>query len=102
MLGKTFKGMTDVMLARQTDRLRELTVEEHPWGVTVRPELVVEIAYDGLQRSSRYPAGVTLRFARVVRYREDKGPDEADTVDTLLAAHPEVRPDPPEPRETRS
>jgi DNA ligase-1 len=92
MLGKTFKGMTDAMLAWQTERLREIAVREHGWGVTVRPELVVEVAYDGLQRSTRYPAGVTLRFARVVRYREDKRPQDADTVETLLAAHPEVRP----------
>ncbi|MFF9773806.1 ATP-dependent DNA ligase [Streptomyces sp. NPDC013978] len=90
MLGKTFKGMTDSLLAWQTERLSELAVEEHRWGVTVRPELVVEIAYDGLQRSTRYPAGVTLRFARVIRYREDKTPAEADTVEALLAAHPEV------------
>ncbi|MBV2352780.1 ATP-dependent DNA ligase [Streptomyces sp. J2-1] len=90
MLGKTFKGLTDALLAWQTDRLAALTVEEHPWGVTVRPELVVEIAYDGLQRSTRYPAGVTLRFARVIRYREDKTAEQADTVETLLAAHPEV------------
>ncbi|KYK13719.1 MULTISPECIES: ATP-dependent DNA ligase [Streptomyces] len=92
MLGKTFKGMTDALLAWQTERLRELAVQEHPWGVTVRPELVVEIAYDGLQRSSRYPAGVTLRFARVIRYREDKRPEEADTVEALLAAHPGAAP----------
>jgi DNA ligase-1 len=92
MLGKTFKGMTDAMLAWQTERLRQLTVEERSWGLVVRPELVVEIAYDGLQRSPRYPAGVTLRFARVVRYREDKRPQEADTVEDLLAAHPGVRP----------
>ncbi|GAA1414790.1 ATP-dependent DNA ligase [Streptomyces thermospinosisporus] len=92
MLGKTFKGMTDKMLAWQTERLRELAVEENGYVVTVRPELVVEIAYDGLQRSTRYPAGVTLRFARVVRYREDKRPEEADTVETVLAAHPQVRP----------
>ncbi|MFM9630818.1 ATP-dependent DNA ligase [Streptomyces galilaeus] len=92
MLGKTFKGMTDAMLTWQTGRLQELAVEDDGWVVTVRPELVVEIAYDGLQRSTRYPAGVTLRFARVVRYREDKRPEEADTVETLLAAHPEVRP----------
>ncbi|AWT41735.1 MULTISPECIES: ATP-dependent DNA ligase [Streptomyces] len=92
MLGKTFKGMTDAMLAWQTGRLQELAVEDNGWVVKVRPELVVEIAYDGLQRSTRYPAGVTLRFARVVRYREDKRPEEADTVETLLAAHPEVRP----------
>ncbi|WP_329260519.1 ATP-dependent DNA ligase [Streptomyces pseudovenezuelae] len=92
MLGKTFKGMTDAMLTWQTERLRELAVDSSGHVVTVRPELVVEIAYDGLQRSTRYPAGVTLRFARVVRYREDKRPEEADTVETLLAAHPEVRP----------
>ncbi|MFI0543285.1 ATP-dependent DNA ligase [Streptomyces sp. WSLK1-3] len=92
MLGKTFKGMTDAMLAWQTERLQELAVDSSGYTVTVRPELVVEIAYDGLQRSTRYPAGVTLRFARVVRYREDKSPEDADTVETLLAAHPEVRP----------
>lgn len=92
MLGKTFKGLTDALLAWQTERLQELAVEDNGWVVTVRPELVVEIAYDGLQRSSRYPAGVTLRFARVVRYREDKTPAQADTVETLLAAHPEVTP----------
>ncbi|CAL9646297.1 DNA ligase B [Streptomyces sp. enrichment culture] len=91
MLGKTFKGMTDVMLAWQTERLRELAVSDDGHVVTVRPELVVEIAYDGLQRSTRYPAGVTLRFARVIRYREDKRPEDADTVEALLAAHPEVR-----------
>jgi DNA ligase-1 len=92
MLGKTFKGMTDAMLTWQTERLQELAVDSSGYVVTVRPELVVEIAYDGLQRSTRYPAGVTLRFARVIRYREDKRPEEADTVETLLAAHPEVRP----------
>lgn len=92
MLGKTFKGMTDAMLTWQTERLRELAVGESGHVVTVRPELVVEIAYDGLQRSSRYPAGVTLRFARVIRYREDKRPEEADTVEALLAAHPGTAP----------
>ncbi|MFJ3221887.1 ATP-dependent DNA ligase [Streptomyces sp. NPDC086783] len=90
MLGKTFKGMTDAMLAWQTERLQELALDDDGHVVRVRPGLVVEIAYDGLQRSTRYPAGVTLRFARVLRYREDKTPAEADTVDTLLAAHPEV------------
>ncbi|MGW1540688.1 ATP-dependent DNA ligase [Streptomyces sp. NPDC002309] len=92
MLGKTFKGMTDALLTWQTERLQELAVSSDGQVVTVRPELVVEIAYDGLQRSTRYPAGVTLRFARVLRYREDKRPEDADTVETLLAAHPEVRP----------
>ena len=92
MLGKTFKGMTDALLTWQTERLQELAVESDGHVVTVRPELVVEIAYDGLQKSTRYPAGVTLRFARVVRYREDKRVEEADSVETLLAAHPEVKP----------
>ncbi|MFI2077908.1 ATP-dependent DNA ligase [Streptomyces triculaminicus] len=85
MLGKTFKGLTDAVLAWQTERLRELAVGDDGHVVTVRPELVVEIAFDGLQRSSRYPAGVTLRFARVVRYREDKTAAEADTVEAVLA-----------------
>ncbi|MFJ4923938.1 ATP-dependent DNA ligase [Streptomyces sp. NPDC088725] len=87
MLGKTFKGLTDALLEWQTGRLRELALHDDGFTVAVRPELVVEIAYDGLQRSSRYPAGVTLRFARVLRYREDKRAEEADTVETVLAAH---------------
>ncbi len=85
MLGKTFKGLTDTMLAWQTERLQELATGDDGHVVTVRPELVVEIAYDGLQSSTRYPAGVTLRFARVLRHREDKPPEEADTVETVLA-----------------
>lgn len=85
MLGKTFKGMTDAMLAWQTERFHDLQVGDDGWLVTVRPEQVVEIAFDGVQRSSRYPGGVALRFARVVRYRDDKTPDEADTVDTVRA-----------------
>ncbi|MZD05187.1 ATP-dependent DNA ligase [Streptomyces sp. SID5785] len=85
MLGKTFKGLTDALLDWQTERLRALAVEDDGHVVTVRPELVVEIAYDGLQRSTRYPAGVTLRFARVVRYREDKSAAQADTVETVLS-----------------
>lgn len=85
MLGKTFKGLTDTMLAWQTERLRELATADDGHVVTVRPELVVEIAYDGLQSSTRYPEGVTLRFARVLRYREDKRADEADTVETVLS-----------------
>ncbi|MGW4382730.1 ATP-dependent DNA ligase [Kitasatospora sp. NPDC004531] len=88
MLGKTFKGLTDSLLEWQTERLRELAVREEPWGVLVRPELVVEIAFDGVQRSSRYPDGVTLRFARVLRYREDKRAAEADTVDSVAALLP--------------
>ncbi|WP_345652044.1 ATP-dependent DNA ligase [Streptomyces tremellae] len=85
MLGKTFKGLTDAMLAWQTERLRELAVDDDGFTVRVRPELVVEIAYDGLQRSTRYPAGVALRFARVLRHRPDKRPQDADTVETVLA-----------------
>ncbi|MFE3250935.1 ATP-dependent DNA ligase [Streptomyces sp. NPDC059209] len=87
MLGKTFKGLTDAMLEWQTARLRELAVADDGFTVRVRPELVVEIAYDGLQRSSRYPAGVTLRFARVLRHREDKPASQADTLETVLGGH---------------
>ncbi|RFU84221.1 ATP-dependent DNA ligase [Streptomyces triticagri] len=85
MLGKTFKGLTDALLAWQTERLGELAVEDDGFVVRVRPELVVEVAFDSVQRSPRYPEGVTLRFARVVRYREDKTAAEADTVDAVLA-----------------
>ncbi|MBU9764335.1 ATP-dependent DNA ligase [Mycobacterium sp. TNTM28] len=85
MLGKTFKGMTDAMLAWQTERFRELQIADDGWVVTVRPEQVVEIAFDGVQRSSRYPGGVALRFARVLRYRDDKPPGQADTIDTVRA-----------------
>jgi DNA ligase-1 len=88
MLGKTFKGLTDAMLTWQTQRLLELETHRDQWTVYVRPELVVEIAFDGVQRSPRYPGGVTLRFARVVRYREDKRPDEADTLQTIQALAP--------------
>jgi DNA ligase-1 len=86
MLGKTFKGMTDEMLAWQTERFRELaTGPADGWVVPLRPEQVVEIAFDGVQTSTRYPGGVALRFARVLRYRDDKAPEEADTIDTVLA-----------------
>ena len=88
MLGKTFKGMTDEMLAWQTERFLELA--DGPtdgYVVRVRPEQVVEIAVDGVQGSTRYPGGMALRFARVVRYRDDKTPAEADTVDTVRALY---------------
>lgn len=85
MLGKTFKGLTDEMLRLQTERLGELAVSDDGFTVRVRPEFVVEVAYDGLQRSTRYPAGVTLRFARVLRHRPDKSAAEADTVERVLA-----------------
>jgi ATP-dependent DNA ligase I len=85
MLGKTFKGLTDEMLAWQTRRLLELEVGRDDWTVHVRPELVVEVAFEGVQRSVRYPAGMALRFARVRRHRSDKRPGDADTVETVRA-----------------
>jgi DNA ligase-1 len=87
MLGKTFKGMTDAMLAWQTERFLELETGREGRVVHVRPELVVEIAFDGLQASSRYPGGLALRFARVKGYRPDKRAAEADTIDTVRAIH---------------
>lgn len=83
MLGKTFKGLTDAMLAWQTDALRALALDERGGVVYVRPELVVEIAFDGLQVSPQYPGGLALRFARVKTHRPDKRPEEADTLATL-------------------
>jgi DNA ligase-1 len=85
MLGKTFKGMTDEMLAWQTERFLELETGRDGHVVHVAPVQVVEIAIDGVQRSSRYPGGVALRFARVRRYRDDKTADQADTIDTVRA-----------------
>ncbi|MGE5803004.1 MAG: ATP-dependent DNA ligase [Gemmatimonadota bacterium] len=87
MLGKTFKGMTDEMLEWQTKKLQELRMRESGITVYVKPELVVEIAHNGLQDSTRYPGGLALRFARVIRYREDKKPDEADTIETVRKLH---------------
>jgi DNA ligase-1 len=89
MLGKTFKGLTDELLTWQTSRLLELEERRDSYTVHVRPELVVEIAFDGVQRSPRYPGGLALRFARVLRYREDKTAAEADTIDTIRALSPE-------------
>lgn len=83
MLGKTFKGLTDEMLAWQTQRFQDLKIADDGRVVQVRPVQVVEVAFDGVQRSSRYPGGVALRFARVVRYRDDKTADEADTIETV-------------------
>jgi DNA ligase-1 len=87
MLGKTFKGMTDEMLAWQTERLLELETHRDGHTVFVRPELVVEVAFDGVQGSTRYPGGVALRFARVKGYRPDKRVDEVDTIETVRAIH---------------
>jgi DNA ligase-1 len=83
MLGKTFKGMTDEMLAWQTERFLALETSRDGHVVYVRPEQVVEIAFDGVQRSTRYPGGMALRFARVLRYRDDKSAAEADTIETV-------------------
>lgn len=83
MVGKTFKGLTDELLRWQTAALLGREVRRDGHVVVVRPELVVEIALDGVQRSTRYPGGVALRFARVRRYRDDKGPADADTIDAL-------------------
>jgi DNA ligase 1 len=83
MVGKTFKGMTQKTLEWQTRRFLELETHRQGHVVYVRPELVVEIALDGVQVSTRYPGGVSLRFARLKRYREDKSPAEADTIDSL-------------------
>lgn len=94
MVGKTFKGMTDEMLRWQTDRFLELAEREEPWNgpqtgtVRVHPEQVVEIALDGVQRSTTYAGGVALRFARVLRYRDDKGPGDADSITALRSLLP--------------
>jgi DNA ligase-1 len=85
MLGKTFKGLTDAMLTWQTEKLLELEERRERHVVFVRPELVVEIAFDTIQDSPRYPGGVALRFARVLRHRPDKPASEADTLDAVLA-----------------
>jgi len=87
MLGKTFKGMTDAMLAWQTERLKALAANTEGQVVAVRPELVVEVAFNGLQASTHYPGGLALRFARVVRYRPDKRPEDADTITTVRDLH---------------
>jgi DNA ligase 1 len=88
MVGKTFKGMTDELLEWQTKELLARQTAREGIAVFVRPELVVEIALDGVQSSTRYPGGVALRFARVKRYRPDKSADEADTISDLRALLP--------------
>ena len=94
MIGKTFKGLTDEMLRGQTARLTELAVSPGPTEgsehvVHVRPELVVEVRFNDVQRSPRYPGGVALRFARVVRHREDKSPGEIEPLEGLVARLPQ-------------
>ena len=83
MVGKTFKGMTDRMLEWQTARLQDLERERRGRTVFVEPELVAEVAFDGVQESPTYASGLALRFARVKGYREDKGPEDADTLESL-------------------
>ena len=87
MLGKTFKGLTDELLRWQTERLTALSTGGNRYRVDVRPELVVEIAFDGVQTSPRYPAGLALRFARVLAHRPDKAAAEADTIDAVRSHH---------------
>jgi DNA ligase-1 len=91
MLGKTFKGLTDELLAWQTQRLEQLEIARDRHTVYVRPELVVEIAFNDVQASSHYPGGVALRFARVKRYRGDKSADQADTIERVRALLPDQR-----------
>jgi len=79
MIGKTFKGLTDAEFESMTGRLKDLALSEEPWGFHVRPEIVVEVAHNEIQRSPHYPSGFALRFARIVRIREDKGPQDIDT-----------------------
>jgi DNA ligase 1 len=95
MLGKTFKGLTDAMLAWQTERLQALSTGGTRYRVDVRPELVVEIAFDGVQTSPRYPAGLALRFARVLAHRPDKSAADADTIDTVRNHHTPGDSEPP-------
>jgi DNA ligase-1 len=105
MVGKTFKGLTDAMLQWQTQRLAELATERSGHGVRhvvdVRPELVVEIRFNDVQRSPRYPGGIALRFARVVRYREDKAAREVETLAALVARLPDQPGDGARPRRAR-
>lgn len=98
MLGKTFKGMTDEILAWQTRRLQELAISRDAYTVYVRPELVAEIAFDAVQMSPKYPGGVTLRFARLKRYRPDKSAAEADTIETVRAIYEPPHLSPPRRR----
>jgi DNA ligase-1 len=88
MVGKTFKGLTDELLAWQTEQFPKHEVRRTDWTVYLRPELVVEIELDGVQASARYPGGVALRFARVLRYRPDKDAADADTIDAVRALLP--------------
>ena len=87
MLGKTFKGMTDELLEWQTRELLARERSRDAYTVHVRPELVIEIAFNDLQASPQYPGGLALRFARVKGYRPDKRAEEADTIETVRAIY---------------
>jgi DNA ligase-1 len=80
VLGKTFKGLTDQEITEMTEKLKDLSVEEEPHRVVVVPKIVVEVAYNEIQKSPKYECGMALRFARITRIREDKGPEDADTI----------------------
>lgn len=83
VVGKTFKGLTDLEIQQMTERLHELTIEDEGWRVQVQPEIVVQVAFDNIQASKRYKSGYALRFARIVHIRRDKSPNEADTLETV-------------------
>jgi DNA ligase-1 len=91
MLGKTFKGLTDSMLAEQTEKLLSLELERESHIVHVKPEWVVEVAFDGVQQSPHYASGLALRFARVKRFRPDKAASEADSIDRVRAIFAQSR-----------
>ena len=95
MLGKTFKGLTDEMLAWQTKRFLELEIARDAYTVYVRPEVVAEIAFNDIQASPQYPGGLALRFARVKRYRHDKTAAEADTFATIQTIYQQTTGEPP-------
>jgi DNA ligase-1 len=80
VVGKTFKGLTDEEFVWMTERLKELTIEKRPHGVVVVPKIVVEVLYNEIQKSPKYECGMALRFARITRIRDDKSPEEADTI----------------------
>jgi DNA ligase-1 len=86
-VGKTFKGLTDVQFAEMTERLRALAVADDGYTVRVRPEVVVEVTYNEIQKSPTYPSGLALRFARISRVRDDKGPGQITTLDELRALY---------------
>jgi len=90
MLGKTFKGLTDAMLAWQTKKFLELEMARDTYMVHVRPELVVEIAFNDIQESPHYPGRLALRFARVKRYRTDKAAHDADTIQTVQSIYKQM------------